>query len=325
LTNYLHFLLSSYFYLAGKSSVIDAIEWAVFNRSAKAMRASKNDDLICNGKDFTRIVAVFKKGKACFTITKEHQRGGRTRAFAVLSTQLPVVEGADKVGKALLDFCSIDVLNLERILIKQMSASSVACSRPKILLSFLEVVIGTDKIYDSFKACISNFSHLNSERTEGLTLREKVQRNVETIQPSISSALDLKNEEKILNQRLFKLYKSELNCIKKQEIGLSTRLQTAKTCHDDVSSNIATLTVSLEVLRKEIKISNMDEKKKRRARDAVSSLVLETEGDIETVVLERKRAVQKANLKAKKIKSLLTSVRVMPESFFDEVSLFGDI
>jgi chromosome segregation ATPase len=279
------------------------------------MRASKNDDLICNGKDFTRIIAVFKKGNSYFTITKEHQRGGKTRAFAVLSEQLSIVEGTDKVGRALLDFCSIDVLNLERILIKQMSASSVACSRPKILLSFLEVVIGTDKIYDSFKACISNFSRLNIERTEELASREEIQRNVEMIQPSISSALDLKNEEKILNQCLFKLYKSELNCVKKQEKGLSTRLHTAKTCCSDVSTNIDTLTVTLEALRNEIKISNMDEKKKRRARDSISSAVLETEGDIESMVLERKRAIQKANLKAKKIKGLLISVIINQKQF----------
>jgi chromosome segregation ATPase len=279
------------------------------------MRASKNDDLICNGKIFTRIIAVFKKGNSCFTITKEHQKGGKTRVYAVLSEQLSIIEGADRVGSALLDFCSIDVLNLERILIKQMSASSVACSRPKVLLSFLEVVIGTDKIYDSFKTCISNFSRLNLERTEGLASREEVQRNVETIQPSISSALDLKNEEKILNQCLFKLYKSELNCVKKEEKGLSTRLQTAKTCYSDVSTNIDTLTITLEVLRKEIKISNMDEKKKRRARDAVSCVVLEAEGDIESMVLERKRAVQKANLKAKKIKGLLSSVRINQKQF----------
>lgn len=294
---------------AGKSSTIDAIEWAVFDRSAKAMRASKNDDLICNGKDFTQIIAVFKKSGSTLTITKQHKRGGKTRAFGALSTQRSNFEGPEKVRSALLDFCGIDTLNLERILIKQQSASSVACSKPKGLLLFLEVVIGTDKIHDSYKASISKFSHVNLERKEILACREKIQREVEQIQPSISSALGIKNEEKSLNHCLFKLYTAELRLHRKQEKGLLKQLQMEKTHLNDVMVKIATLAATLEKLRIEIKFLNIDEKKKRHARDSSSLACLDSEGNIEQLVIERKRAVQKANLKAKKVRGLLISVR----------------
>ena len=304
---------------AGKSSVLDAIEWVAFNRSAKTLRASKNDDLISIGKNFLSVEALFINSydKSSLRITRTHSRGGQTRSFAILNrhakdSRVPrslTLNGAQKISNALQEVCRVDMNNLERIVIKQQDASSIACTKPKIMFDKLELIFGTDKL----KAAASDFyessNKISSDYDNTLATRGSLMLQMEAMYPSVQSASKLREEERMLDYSLSGLFSTELLILQNSSLESSEKLKCLVRGQIKNTESIQELVIGIDTINKQLITSKSYERKVSVSRMMSQNHKIECEDELSRLIMIKRHMDQKNVSRARKISEIQELVR----------------
>lgn len=299
---------------AGKSSTFDAIEWAIFQRSPKSLRAMKQDDLITDGKEYASVKASFKlrDGSKSLEITRELRKGKQSRSFGVLTTandELSTttnhkLNGAEEIAAALLVHFSIDLANFDRILIKQQCISSLSCAKSKSLLSFLELFIGTDKISAAANACYADRDRLSSERKELLNTGQECLQRIKEMQPAVDNAVAIKHQKHELNISLLRLHTAERKALIAKKVRLAAQLQGITDDQDLFSESIENSSKSIDLLSNQLKTLHLKERKALRAKDRCVDALEKNDVDFVETISARKKSVQRSILNGKKMKGL---------------------
>lgn len=303
---------------AGKSSVLDAIEWVAFQRSAKTLRASKNDDLISIGRNFLSVEALFLNAcdKSSLRITRTHTRGGKTQSSAILNryidSRVPtslILSGAHEISSALQKVCRIDINNLERIVIKQQNASSIACTKPKMMFDKLEAIFGTDKVKAAASDCYESSNQICLEYNDALATRGSLMLRIEAMQPSVENASKLREEERMLNYSLCKLFSAELILLKKSGLNSSKKLTYFVSEKIKIAKSIEDFTAEINSLNDQLIISKSYEKKVSVSRMLCNQHRIECEDELDRLIMTKRLSDQKSLSRAKKIRELQKLVR----------------
>jgi chromosome segregation protein len=304
---------------AGKSSVLDAIEWAALNRGPKGMRAGKADDLVCEGMDSASVTVTFETqrndDKRHFSITREHRRGGRTQIYISTGSEMSMkarrVETVDTVARLLRELCDIDSSNIDRVLVKQQNASSIACAKPKELLDFMEKVIGTDKIASALAGCVDKLNNVSTQRLQLLGTLDDSKSELKRARPDTEVVMSLITEKRELNKSLRGLYIGQMKHLQCQQQALSSE-------NGKVSSELGAITDNLrdavkkcqaaaELYKCQLKL----EKQRRSTRDRVSESIVHGEDTLEQLLSEQKKLSQKGAARKSKATALRKSVSVV--------------
>ena len=271
--------------------------------------------MISEGREFTSVEAVFEKedkGKSSLRISRYHQKGGQTRSLAVLRDSKSIIttfHGVDEIADALHKFCGIGAADLDRILIKQQNASSVACKKPRKLLEYLEIFVGTDKINSAASACFLEGNRISLQRKVILTEKEEVLKKIKKLQPSMDTVTTLRAEQSELNSCLLKLYVSEQRLLKIEEALGIRKMNSISENHFSVLSCVEASKASFESLSLQIRSIRINESKKRRGKEMCEGLLLASVEQLEIIVLESKRSIQIEAARLQKVKGLLKLVR----------------
>lgn len=303
---------------AGKSSVFDAIEWVLFNKGMKSMRASKQDDLISDGQNFMYVKVEFKSriGDLSLVVTKELHKGKQSRIFALLTgthDSLPTVinsslEGFDKIANALREYFDINVSQFEKIVMKQQSISTISCAEAKNLLSSLETYIGTDVIKAAARSLIADRDLVIHERKDIWTARNDLALNIKKNQPAVDEAISIRQEERLFAISLLKLRISEKKALKQKELSQELQYRDMKSKQSDVLDNIGLADALKVVLREEMRSLRIAGTKKNRATESCDEVLHREQEALEDVILARNQEMRKARASASKIKGILNLV-----------------
>lgn len=314
---------------SGKSSVLDAIEWVVFNRSAGALRASRKDDLISTGKNFLSVEALFVSScdKLSLRITRTHQRGGLTRSVAVLSrctsgTEriVQTLNSADEIIHSLRDTFCIDVSNLERMVIKQQNASSIACSKPKLMLDYLEVCVGTDRLKASSYDNFLHSSRLSAEQNTILAIRESILLEIDSLQPSVDTAQKLRAEERTLNCCLSRLHTAERHLLERSQYETLEKLKITIIGRNNVAERVRDLATTVRCLSKQLIASKSCGYKVKLLKEQCDKYLLES-GDKISMLLQIQKDSEKIKaMRIQKVKELSKLVRSKTRNFCLQIS-----
>jgi chromosome segregation ATPase len=299
---------------AGKSSTFDAIEWAIFQRSPKSLRATKQDDLISDGKDFASVKASFKlrDGSKSLDITREVRKGKQSRSFGVLTTSNENLStttnhrlnGAEEVATALLVHFCIDLANFDRILIKQQCVSSLSCAKSKTLLSFLELFIGTDKISIAANVCYADRDRISSERKGSLISGEELLHRIKELQPVAEDAIAIKRQKHELNTSFLQLHTAERKALIAEKVLLLAQSQAIADDRDLFSESIENSSKSIDMICSELKLLDLKERKASRAKDRCLDAIEKNDLDLIATTAARKKSIQRSILDGKKMKEL---------------------
>lgn len=305
---------------AGKSSTLDALEWVVFNKSSNTMRASKRDDLICFGKDYARVEAVFvdRVEGMSLSITRLHQRGGKTTSTAVLRSIredakfdiIRKLHGIDEISNVLQSQFKIDVTNIERILIKQQNASSIACTAPKQLLKYLETFTGSDKIDMAANNHLLNSMDITAELSDVLIAREELLVAIKDMQPNVDAATALKTEQKQLNEDFRRLFAAELRILELSAKMTAESLRFVKDEHKSILKNIQSACAIFDTLISSLRDLKSAERNTVQACHHCDEIISDAEEQLRKLIDDREFILQEEAKKSKKIKGLKKLVSI---------------
>lgn len=254
----------------------------------------------------------FDGEKKSLCISRYHQKGALTRSVAVLRNSefaTKTFHGVDQIADALQEFCGINEANLERILIKQQNASSIACNKPGKLLECLEMFVGTDKIHSAAKACFLEGNRISLERKCIMTTIETILQKVKLIQPSMDIVTALKVEQHELDSSLLKLYASEKRLLEVDETQAARKMQSTVDSHSKILKSVEISAGTVSSLNIEIKLLASDERRTKRDKERCDDLLLESEVNLEKTFAENKNSIKKETAKLQKVKGLLKLVR----------------
>jgi chromosome segregation ATPase len=300
---------------SGKSSTFDAIEWAVFQRSPKSLRATKQEDLISDGKDFASVKASFKlrDGSKSLDITREVRKGKQSRSFGVLQTTSNEnlsttinhkLNCAEEIATALLVHFYIDLANFDRILIKQQCISSLSCAKTKPLLNFLELFIGTDKISVAANICYADRDRISSERMESSKSGEDFLHRIKELQPAVDDAVAIKRQKNDLNSSFLQLHTAERQKLIDKKGRLHAKSQEIKDDRELISGSIQNSLKSIDMISNQLKILDLKERKASRVKDKCICAIEENDLDLIVTIAARKKSIQRSILDGKKMKEL---------------------
>ena len=299
---------------AGKSSCIDGLQWVIFNKGPKDMRASKADDLISSGKQFVEVIVRFKcrnNGDSKIEVTRRHRRSGKTNFFAVITDSKSFdikVEGFVLISKYINELCGIDCMNISRVVIKQQDASTIACSKPMDLLNYFEVIIGSDKIHNAILESL-NIIHLKRiDRSTICDSKNGLRMDIETLKPSVEAALTLLLDQQKLNTEYIRLYN--------KQIAIYTFQVTKAIEHyEDEEIKYTEGIIPIKILKEEILLAVADitkqtsiNRKLQNKLEKLSHSSRELEQVIEDYNSESKKLKSEHNTFLRKIKNCQTSV-----------------
>jgi DNA repair exonuclease SbcCD ATPase subunit len=303
---------------SGKSSTFDAIDWAVFNRSPRSMRASNQDSLIAVGKShmYVNVTIQQQNGDAILEIKRELYRGKQPLAFAKLTykdefTGVCIDQelyGMAAVTAVLHSRFELVISHLERIMIKQENVSSISCADPNHLLSLMENFIGSDKINDAANACVINRNSLSLERSALLKESNLIRSSIKEMLPSLDKAIILQSQEHELNNSFLKLFNAEIRKLKIKEAVLVDELQLALSTNITIANEIHSTAMYIDTYDTEIKSLKLAEEKKLRDMDTCKRSINQMSENMESNALTQKRASNTSSCEARKIRGLLKSV-----------------
>lgn len=303
---------------SGKSSTFDAIDWAVFNRSPKSMRASSQDSLIAVGKSsmYVKVTIQQQNGNAILEIKRELHRGKQPSSFAKLTYKDELTSvcidqklyGMAAVTEVLHSRFGLEISHLERIMIKQENVSSISCADPNHLLSLMENFIGSDKMNDAAKACVINRNSLSLERSALLKESDLIRSSIKEMLPSLDNAIILQSQEHKLNNSFLRLFNAETRKLEIKEAALVDELQQALSNNMTTANEIKITAMYIDTYDTEIKSLKLAEKKKLREIDACKRSINQMSEEMESNALTQKRASNTLNFEARKIRGLLKSV-----------------
>ena len=303
---------------SGKSSTFDAIDWAVFNRSPKSMRASNQDSLIAVGEShmYVKVTIQQQNGTAILKIKRELYRGKQPVASAKLtcfdeysgaSTDQEIL-GMTKVAEVLQSRFGLISSHHERIMIKQENVSSISCANPNDLLSLMENFIGSDKINDAANACLNKRNNLSLERSALLKESDLIYLSIKEMLPSLDSAISLQSQELELNNSFLKLFNAEIRKLKTKEAALIVELQLAKSSSTTIADEISNIAMSVDIHDRELRNLKLAEKKELRDMDICKRSINKVSDIMELEAVSEKHKSNSSKNETKKIKGLLKSV-----------------
>lgn len=304
---------------AGKSSTFDAIEWAIFQRSPKSLRAMKQDDLISDGEEFVSVKATFelKDRSVSLDITRELRKGKQPSSSGILVTTNgnssvatnQKLNGAREIATTLREHFNIDLTNLERILIKQQCISTLSCAKPKSLLSLLESFIGTDKISAAANECFTNRDCISLERKRVLISGDEFLKQIKQMQPGVDNAIAVQNQKYKMNVSLLKLRTAEFKKLMIVKVRQEAKLLEVKLNQNSLSNSITSSLKSIDIISTQLKTLNLEKIKATRTINRCVDAIEKNELELDEIVAARRKAVQKSLLNDKKMKALLKLVR----------------
>ena len=305
---------------SGKSSTFDAIDWAVFNRSPKSMRASNQDSLIALGKShmYVKVTIQQQNGSAILEIKRELYRGKQPVASAKLTcvdenSGDPIdqeIFGMSEIAGVLESRFGLLVSHLERIIIKQENVSSISCANPNHLLSLMENFIGSNKIDDAANACVNLRNRLSLERSALLKDSDLIYLSIKEMLPSLDKAISLQSHEHELNTSFLKLFYAETQNLKGKKAALIVELQLAISSNALIVDEIQNTAMSIDIYNRELKSLLLAEKKDLRDMDICRRSMNMLSEKIELMAATQKRITHVSNCHAKKIRGLLKSVSI---------------
>ena len=310
---------------AGKSSAFDAIEWVLFKRSAKSMRASNQNDLISDGQDFMYVQVSFENriGNLSLIVTKELHKGRQSRISASLTgvhgtSSIAIdssLEGFDPIANALQVYFDINVSHFEKVVVKQQSISAISCAEPKILLTSLEVYIGTDVIETAAESFIADRDLILLERDVIATARHDLAVEIGNSRPAVDDAINLRREKRRFATSLLQLRELEERALERREASQVSQCREIKNIELAVLHNLQLAAALKRATKEEMGKLNIAGSQKRRAAESCEEVLYREQETLENMILLRNQTVQKSRASAAKVKGILNLVSNESQTF----------
>lgn len=314
---------------AGKSSAFDAIEWVLFNRSMKSMRASNQNDLISEGQNWMFVEVTFQNriGNLSLIVTKELHRGKQSRISASLTgisrTSAMAIntylEGFDKIANALQHHFDINVTHFEKVVMKQQSIQAISCAEPKILLSSLEVYIGTDVIKEAAGSFIADRDSVFLERNIISAAQYDLAVEIGNSLPAVYDAINLRQEKHLLATSLLNLHELEEGTLGRKEALQVLQCREIKNIQLDVQQNLEVAVALIKALQEKSRSLNVAGSQKRRSAESCEEVLHREQESLENIILLRNKVVQKARASASKVKGILNLVSGVSSKFMSPI------
>lgn len=194
--------------------IADAIEWAVFNRSARELRATTNADLKCvRGSPDVEMMVEVDFMDVCtqrlLTISKRMMHGK-----AILEARVKNVDGSTMqctTRPAITEIISsfnVDLKRVETIVLKQ-NTCTIACRSSQLLLDYLENVGGTSLHKVKISACDLETTRNLMSRQEELNNTKMIEDELHKMQPAIDSFRNIHSDLNNLKNEQLKLFASQ--------------------------------------------------------------------------------------------------------------------
>ena len=315
---------------AGKSSAFDAIEWVLFKRSTKSMRASNQNDLISDGQDFMYVQVSFENriGNLSLVVTKELHKGKQSQISASLTgiygtSSIAIdnfLEGYDQIANALQQCFDINVSHFEKVVVKQRSISAISCAEPKLLLASLEVYIGTDVIKTAAESFIADRDLIFLERKTISTARHDLAVEIGNSRPAVDDAINLRREKHLFAKSLVQLRELEERALERSEASQVLQCRELKNIELDVLHDLQLAAALKKAMREEIGRLNIAGSQKRRAAVSCEEVLYQEQEILENMILLRNQAVQKSCASAAKVKGIMDLVSKKSQIFFSNFS-----
>ena len=154
-------------------------------------------------------------------------------------------DGQKAVAGVVKEFCGIDVSkDFDRMVVTQQNASNISRESPTILLTFLERIIGTDKLLCLVQLHLNSVEKLNFDRREAVQSHHDLQVKLEREKPIFYEALNVREQQKELLGDYISLRSEQLSVIQ-SEMTLSRESM------ERLSSGITEASQSLTSLQQE--------------------------------------------------------------------------